>query len=297
LVPMSQIDTYKAAIDSKSGKKILTAMDSFYYPFNYMQPIMRAQILDGIKASGQLSNPDFKDIIAKASKALEESAAIEKYEPREYVRLVETYDELGKTDKSYYAKALENSEKALALSPTRQGLIYHYAFDLSSVGRYEDSIAAGQKAVDLDPTLYKSHYELAIVLSVASDMKHGTAQADAWRNEASIEMEKAIAGAKEQNYSMFMLSDFKNTIFILGRLHNDKLAAEVAEKAVSIYPEEKSLYLNLILAYRNLRDADGLIRAAESLKKQNPDLSKDIDAIINLAKNKQWQQLDAIDKQ
>ncbi len=299
IIPMNQIDNYKKALSTKSAVTIIKSMDSFYEPFNYLQPTLRAQVLSGLRSSGNFTKPEARELSLKALKALEDSANIEKYEPRQYVGLVEAYDDLAKIDPSFYDKALEYSEKALQLSPSRQGILYHYAFDLASVGRYEVAVAASKKAIDLDPSVFKSHYQYAIILSVAADAPEykDKLQSAEWKKEAVSEIKSALAEAENKGYGFFAKTDFSNAIVVLKRVGERDLLVKTLEAAIEKYPDERGYYLNLVIAYRDVRDADGLIKTAEKLKELEPQMGSDIDKIIDLAKKKDWASLDKMDKQ
>ncbi len=293
-VPVRQARIYATVVRAKVGDKILAASDDFLYPYNFLQPTLRAQFADMIYDNNLFKILAFRPLVLKAAAALEETAALEQ-EPRQYVRLVEIYNELAKQDEKYFEKSEPFTRKALEFSPNRQGLLYHLSFTLAGLGRFDEAVAINRQALSLDPRLYKSVYQLGIALSLLADSpgRLGTAEGNAARAEAKENLDKAWEMAKENDYLFFQSYDFRNLISIYARWKEFRRAAEVLEAAVNRFPERQN-YLDLITLYRSLRDAEGIIRTAENLRVVEPSLSDDLDVIIDLARKENWEILDQL---
>ena len=293
-VPVQQALIYADVARAKVGDKILAASDNFLYPYNLLQPTLRAQLSDMIYDNDLIKSLAFRPLVLKTTEALEETAALEK-EPRQYVRLVEVYNELAKQEEKYFEKSEPFARKALELSPNRQGLLYHLSFTLAGLGRFDEAVTINREALALDPRLYKSVYQLGIALSLAADSpgRIGTAEGDAARVEAKENLDKAWEMAKENDYLFFQNYDFRNLVTIYTRWKDFRKAAEVLEVTVKRFPERQN-YLDLITLYRSLRDADGIIRTAESMKVLEPALTDDLDVIIDLARKGNWEILDQL---
>ncbi|MFH0712287.1 MAG: O-antigen ligase family protein [Candidatus Jorgensenbacteria bacterium] len=293
-VPVRQALVYADVARAKVGDKILVASDSFLYPYNFFQPTLRAQFSDMIYNNDLIKSLAFRPLVLKAAEALEETAALEK-EPRQYARLVETYNELAKQEEKYFEKSEPFARKALEFSPNRQGLLHHLSFTLAGLNRFDEAVAINRQALELDPRVYKSVYQLGIALSLAADSpgKKGTVEGDALRAEAKENLDQAWEMAKANDYLFFQDYDFRNLITIYARWKDFRRAAEVLEVTVGRLPTEQN-YLDLISLYRTLRDVDGIIRTAEGLKNVKPSLVDDLDVIIDLARKENWEILDQL---
>lgn len=303
-VPIRQALLYRGAVSSRVGERILKASDEFLHPYNYLQPSLRAQFSEMLYNNGLLKSLAFKPLADKALAALEETAERER-EPRQYVRLVESYTELAKLDGSLFERIEGYARKALAFSPRRQGLMYHLAFTLAGRDRYEEAIAINREALALEPRAYKSHYQLGLVLSLAADAAKysGTPQGEAYRTEAKKELAQAWELAGQNDFMAFLEHDFRNFIVIYSRFKDYRKAAEVLEamlvcseqnRSRPCFPNNQQVYVDLMSMYRTLRDADGFVRTAERMKERFPALADQLDVLIDLGRKKNWTIIDSL---
>ncbi|MBI4134138.1 MAG: hypothetical protein HY475_01800, partial [Candidatus Terrybacteria bacterium] len=290
-VPARQASLFRQAVSSKKGERILEASDGFFRPYNFLQPSLRAQLDELLYNNKLFFQPSFRPLIDKALGALEEAAEREQ-DPRYYVRLVEMHNELAKQDPSLLEKSEAFARKALALSPDRQGLLNHLAFALAGRGKFKEAIETDRRALALDPRVYKSHYQLGLVLLLAGETE---------RAEALKELDLAWEMAKQNHFLTSRESDFRNMLTISKYLEDYRKTVDVLEDMLVChvnvdricFPNDKQIHLDLLRFYGILRDDKGLVRTAERMKGKFPELSEDLDVIIDLAKKKNWEILDS----
>lgn len=303
-VPIRQALAYREAVRSRVGERILKASDEFLYPYNFLQSSLRAQFAELIYDNELLKSLAFRPLADKALTALEETAEREQ-EPRQYVRLVESYTELAKLDETLFPRIEGYARKALSFSPRRQGLMYHLAFTLAGEGRYEEAIAINREALALEPRAYKSHYQLGLILSLAADASKysGTPQGEAYRREAREELERAWELAEQNDFLAFAKHDFRNFIVIYSRFKDHRAAAEVLEAMLACseenvsrpcFRDDQQVYVDLMSMYRALRDAEGFVQTAERMKERFPALADQLDVLIDLGRKKNWVIIDSL---
>ncbi|MBI1960728.1 MAG: O-antigen ligase family protein [Candidatus Liptonbacteria bacterium] len=297
LLPAYQTRAYILAMRARVGEKILAAADSFLLPYTYAQSTIRAQFSDSLYDNGLFRDPQFRNLTDRAIAAMEELNAREPYEPRNYIRLIETYSDYAKRDPSYLPRAETYARRAVELAPGRQGVLYHLAFILAAQGKYDEAFEIARQAVDLDPRVYKSQYQLGIVYSLYADSASvkGTAVQTEYRRKTKEQFEKAWTMAGEQNdYGFFLLYDFNNIVTI-HRVFNDNVnAAKVLEVAIPRHPTYEKFYVDAVAVYRALREKEKLIAAAKKLQELNPVYKDDLDVIIDLTEKEKWNILDTL---
>lgn len=296
-IPYSQAKTYVAAVRTKVGEKIRAATEEFLVPYTFAQTTIRAQLSDLVYENGLFRALQFRALTDRVLSALEEDVAREPYEPRQFIRLVEGYEEYAKLDHAFFTQAEEYARRALTLSPNRQGIRYHLAFVLAGAGKYEEAIALAEESVALDPRVYKSQYQLGIVYSLYADAPEnkGTPRQAEYRARAGAQFTKAWEMAKEQNqFGFFLTQDINNLIVIYRILGETARAAEVVDVALRLYPKEEAFYVSAMAVYRDLRQKDRIIDAARKLKELNPAHTNDADTIIDLAEKENWTILDTL---
>jgi tetratricopeptide (TPR) repeat protein len=127
-----------------------------------------------------------------------------------------------------YEEAIRCYQKAIKIDPSNAKTHYNLGISLSAQGRYEEAIECYQKAIEIDPSNAKTHYNLGISLSVQG------------RYEEAIECyRKAIE--IDPNESIFYAN--------LG----DSLASqEKHEEAIKCYQKEIIIDPNAAGTYNNL---------------------------------------------
>ncbi|KKT89047.1 MAG: O-antigen ligase [Parcubacteria group bacterium GW2011_GWB1_45_10] len=309
-LPVYQVITLRDAVRSRVGQNILAASDKFLTPYNYIQMEIRKQFLEIIYNSKLITNEKFKPLADKALQAMEEFTDKEPFDPRHFSSLIESYNERAKEDPSLFTKTEVFARKAVALSPNRQGLLYHLAFTLAGEERFDEAIELSRETLALDPRIAKAHYELAINLALAADSEKykGTPKQMEYRTEALKELDEALdlgsrrlgslepySGSDITNtqYYLFLESDLKNMVILYRSLGLPDRMAKVLEILIVSHPENKDYRYDAMVVYRALRDKDKIIEHAEALKKLDPALASDMDTIIDLAEKGEWEILDS----
>ncbi len=289
-----QAGVYKSAIATGRGQTILNASPDFLYPYNFMQPTIRSQFVELIYKNNLLNKKDFEPLVDRALESMEEVINQDPHEPRYVVTLVEALNEEGKSEPEIFKKSEGLMRQAIALSPKRQALRYLLAFTLSGEKRFDESIALARETVSLDPDVPQAHYHLAIALALAADDPVKGTLREKYRDEAERELDIARIGAKPNDFYLFNTSDIKNMIILYNSWGNYEKLIEVIEVAQSKSPKNQDYYYDAITVYRALRNAQGIIKNAQKLKNLDPSLGDQMDAIIDLAKNGDWEILNSL---
>jgi tetratricopeptide (TPR) repeat protein len=116
---------------------------------------------------------------------------------------METYLELGALD---FARAMEEFERALALAPGNASVLASYSVTAVLMGRTEAGIAAGRRAVVLDPLSRDAHRTLANALYFARQYKEAIA---ASQEALALDPEDAYTYAT-RGLASYALRDFED---------------------------------------------------------------------------------------
>lgn len=167
LVPMSQMSTYLDAISGNDVAAIVQQPDAIFEPYTFAQQDIRSHFLN--VAIANYGNPQAKPIFDLALAKMEELAQIEPNNPRYLLMVAGAYDRMGKADNSMvnYKKAEAYYQKALALAPQRQDVVYAYALNLSYQGRNQEAESMLRKELVADPFSPETHYYLGIIIMVS----------------------------------------------------------------------------------------------------------------------------------
>lgn len=310
-MPVRQALEFKRIMGLKVGEKILAQSDSFLAPYNFAQAEIRAKFVEIMYNSGLLKKKGFSGLVDKALFSFEEVVRREPYEPRNYSRLIESYNERAKEDPAIFTITEGFARKAVALSPKRQGLLSHLSFILSGQGRYEESIDVARGMVALDDRVAKSHYHLAISLALAADAEEnkGKPMQKQYREEAERELDRAMdlgsrrLGSLESytdpdlsgsQYYLFLESDLKNMLVLYRTFEKPEKMARVIEVLAWFHPKNKDYRHDAIVIYRALRNKERLIAHATELARLDPELKEDLETIIDLARKENWTILDTL---
>ncbi len=310
-VPVYQARNFKQAMKLKVGEKILVASDSFLKPYNFMQMEIRTKFVEIMYNSKLVSKKQFASLVDKGLDSLEEVTEKEPFDPRNFSLLMESYNERAKEDASIFKKTEVFAQKAVELSPKKQGLLFLLSFILSGQGRYEESIKIVRQVLALDERVAKSHYELAVTLLLAADSELYKETPKRWEYRAEAEKELDLArewGRKKlgsletysgsdlssTQYYLFLESDLKNMAVLYRSLGKPDKMVDILEVLLYFYPNNKDYRYDAVIIYRALRNKKGIIRHAEELKKLDSSLANDMDIVIDLAKKENWEILDTL---
>ena len=169
---------------------------------------------------------------------------------------------LGKDDPKspYNDKALENSMKALELSPTFIRTYYEIGQAYLNKKDFPNSIKYFQRAVDLNPETGLSRWYLGAAKVESGDM------------DGIEDLEKSLIGAapygpSEQDYLMLINFYLKNKDFIR--------IAGTYEKIIKLNPKNPQHYASLATAYVNLGRIDDAVAMARKAVQVDPSFEPD----------------------
>lgn len=312
-LPLAQAINVRDAIASRVGQKIYDAIPIFTTPYTFLQAEIRAKFVDLMYESGLVTDEKFSPLALAALDKLEEVTDREPFEPRNLTRLIESYSERAKqaTSTEVYAKIEGFARRAVALSPKRQGLLFHLAFSLSGAEQYEESIILAREALALDDRIAKSHYDVAVALALAADSTKytNTPIQQQYRMEALNKLNRAreLAITKlgttepytgtdlsSTQYYLFLESDLKNMVVLYRSLGDTEGMAHILDILIYFHPENTDYYYDAIIVYRALRDAENVIRYAQALKEREPLVTDDMNIVIDLAEKGSWEILDTL---
>ena len=239
---------------------MLASWEDFISPYNYAQATIRFFLVEDLYHRDIFSQRKFDVLGNKAIASLNE--VVEKdsnYEPRHYVILAESLNEMAKDDINFFKASGAYLGKALELSPNRQDIYYLLAFVASGEERNGEAIQIARKAVDLDPGVAKAHFNLGLNLALAG-------------RERWLEAEKELLKSQELGFVWAPLFD-KDT----GNM--------------------EIIYKKMIEAYVLERDAKSVIRVSEQFKGIADEVLRDeLNYLIDLAQKGKWKEIETIFK-
>ena len=164
------------------------------------------------------------------------------------------------------------------MAPQRQEVYYGLAFALAGQNRVEEAIQAAQSAVELQPNVSRAYYHLGLMYAISKN------KAEAIKAfEIMFNLDPDLSGLLSSDATGLIVS-YK----ILGSF--DKLAELVIKRI-----EEKIIigisqndYLLALKYFADQRDAENFIKVASYLA-QFDDFKEDMEVLIDLAKNGNWE--------
>src|SRR3989344_3734606 len=217
--PLVQAVQFNRVLSLKVGDKILAGADTFLAPYTFIQPALRAQLVEVLYNNNLITNKQFEPLANKALAAMEEVVEREPFEPRHYAALIESYNERAKQDPANFEKSEAFARKALALTPQRQGMRYYLSFVLAGEGRYDEALRVAKDTLAQDDRIAKAHYQLGLIYGLMADSSRykGTADGALYRREAEQEMDAALVFGRKQIGTMedYTGTDLSNTQFYL----------------------------------------------------------------------------------
>jgi len=256
LLPYLQVRRYVGVTKERAADVITQRSDSFLYPITFAQGDIRNIFANTFLTPNVLGSREFDFFSDKILHALEEWVKLHPRDPRLYIKLIEAYNERAKRDVSFSLRAEELGRKALVVAPKRQELYFQLAYTLVTQGRGEEAIDLAKRAVDLSPSVGKSHYVLGVILSLSGKQY--------WREgEEAIDRGLALKLTKT-------LEDDRRNILVISRRN--------------------------IVQYIKERDRDGVMRNARRIVRVDPATQTDFENVIVLAERGDWISLDSIVK-
>ena len=179
-----------------------------------------------------------------------------------------------------YQKAETILKKAMVISPQRQEVYYHLAFNLANQKRFSESIAIARFAVDLSLKVARAHYHLGFMLFLAGD-----------NDNALKELE--IVEELDPRFSTLLIGDINNILLIYNKLGKIDKISEIASMAAEDNKNDihQAFYLSALKYYAKNREQRNFIKIASYLAK-SPHLKDAMDIFIKLAEQNLWDDIE-----
>lgn len=182
-----------------------------------------------------------------------------------YLYISRSYILLGKErpNSPYNDLALENSLKALEISPTFVRTYYEVAQAYLNKKDLPKAIEWFEKVVELNPQVPLSHWYLGITYAQAGQLRKGAEIIEnSGYNYKSNEID-----ASRMTEIYFKLKDFRKI-------------AEVYEALIKLNPKDPQYHASLAVAYREIGEREKAIKEAEEASKIDPSFAKEAEAFI-----------------
>jgi tetratricopeptide (TPR) repeat protein len=161
IIPFIQMSSYLSHIQAGRIQKIQKT-DSIFWPYTYAQRVIRYEFLKTLEEQ----NIDARHIslLNDGIKKMEESVAIEGWSPYQYIRLGRSMEKKVELlhDPSFYKTAEEHYKKAIALSPTRQEVVYALGLSFIRQGKPRAKEAVSLLKSALEPRIPASYFYLGL---------------------------------------------------------------------------------------------------------------------------------------
>lgn len=174
LIPLYQNMTFVGALQSGSGKKVLAELESFTAPYNHAQREIRYQALKAFMPI--VGAEGFEQLLTPVVEKVEQYVEREPIDPRRYLLLGTYYSLLGeKRDPKYFEVAQENYERALALSPKRQEILYSLAVNYADMKQYDKLEEYLNKMLELGADIPRAQLYYSTGITMAGVAKYDLA--------------------------------------------------------------------------------------------------------------------------
>ena len=251
-IPFYQSRLFVKTLKDKVGEKALVTVPQFLRPYNYLQPTIRFRFLEILTENDLMRDPQFDPLTTMGLSAVEEVVSREPlYDPRNYIKLAEAYNEKGKDQPQFFKEAEKFARRGLELSPNRPSILYPLSFALAGQDKFEEAIEVAGERVVLNPRLAMSLFNLGLQLALAGKSRWDEAYEEL---KAAIELDGASASS-------------------LGSQDKNNLAM---------------IFKEMITAHILREDADRLIKIAELYLRLGGAPVDDLRTVVDLAKNKRW---------
>ncbi|MEK7659306.1 MAG: O-antigen ligase family protein [Patescibacteria group bacterium] len=186
-----------------------------------------------------------------------------------YLYISRSYILLGKEgpNSPYNDLALENSLKALEISPTFVRTYYEVAQAYLNKKDLPKAIEWFERVVELNPQVPLSHWYLGITYAQAGQLQRG----------ARI-IENSGYNYKSSEVDALRMSE------IYFRMKNFHKIAEVYEALIKLNPKDPQYHASLAVAYREIGERDKAIKEAQTAAQLDPAFVKEAQDFINSLK-------------
>ncbi len=183
-----------------------------------------------------------------------------------YLYISRLYIVLGKSDPQsvYNDLALENSMKALEISPTFMRTYYEIAQAYLNKKDYQEAVEWFEKAVELSPEVKLSSWYLGITYAQSGQFQKG----------ADI-IERSGYDYKSSE------TDLLRIINIYIELNDYQKMAELFEALTVLKPQNPQYFASLATAYKATGEKEEAIKAAQAAARLDPSFAAEAEAFIN----------------
>ncbi|MFH0906921.1 MAG: tetratricopeptide repeat protein [bacterium] len=221
----------------------------------------------GAYQSGKLTQKENIDNFDFAIKETEKNLQEFPWNARHYVFAMTLYNAAAKLNPIYYDKVIDLGEQALILSPTRPQLYYSIGQAKASQGKYEEAIQDFKKAVELNPEVIESHWNLAAVYII---------------NRQDELAEQEFAQMREMGLDYYSVDNLKRLVNpYLNRGDFNKLAW-LYEEMIKIEPNNPDFYAKLAACYKEIGEIDKARQAVKKAVELDPDFAGEAEIFLKL---------------
>jgi len=183
-----------------------------------------------------------------------------------YLFLMVLYNASDRFDKTRIDYLLEAGEKALELSPTRPQIYYEIGQAQLSRGKYDEGVQAFKMALELQPEVFESGWNLALAYAMAG------------KDEALV---KQIEELEKRGFNVRTKQNLRSLSLIYFEVKNYTKLVEVHEELVELSPNDATAWVRLGSAYQTVGDLKKAKDAIEMAVELDSSLSEQAKVFMN----------------
>lgn len=214
-IPYRQASDFWKSTENTDVNFLLAQLKKATNPYNFAQYTIRGKGVDLIylgqyfENEKYISNPKFFGLADFLIGIMDDFIKREPYDVRLLMKQVEALNAVARAypekNEVLYKEGEVILGKAMAISPKRQEVYYHLAFNLANQKRFSESIAIARQAVDLSPKVARSHYHLGFMLFLTGNNDDALKEFD-------------IVQKLDPKFSTLLSGDINNILLIYDRL-------------------------------------------------------------------------------
>jgi len=289
-IPFVQSQAFqKSAIFGNNVDYSVKELKKAMYPYNFAQYNIRSAGVDEnymdllFYNASYMGDSKYLPIADLLIQGMDELYKKEPYDVRIATREVEMLNAKAKyiSEKDaapLYVVAEQLMRDAVKRAPNRQEVYYHLAFNLAGQKRYDESIAAAEFAVSLNPKVARAHYHLALMCMLAN------------KNDEALK-ELDVVQKLSPNLEGLLSGDLNTVILFYSNLGNMDKVSELVIKGIegkiSNHEFPRQYYEKSFSYFAAKKDLPHFLEVANYLEKFD-DLKDDMATFIDLAKSGDW---------
>lgn len=290
-IPYRQASDFWKSTENTDINVLLNQLERATNPYNFAQYNIRGKGIDLIyldqyfENEKYISNPKFDKLGDFLIKIMDDFIAREPYDIRLLMKQVEALNAVARAypekSESLYKKGEAILRKAMVISPNRQEVYYHLAFNLANQKRFVESITIARSAVDLSPKVARAHYHFGFILFLAGD------------NNEGVLKEFKIVEELDARFLTLLIGDINNILLIYEKLGKVDKVSEIAKMTAEDNKNDiqPAFYLSALKYYAKNHEQQNFIKIASHLAK-SPHLKDAMDIFIKLAEKNLWDEIE-----